>query len=1116
MSSFALRYPFFILMACMVIVVIGTVNLLGMPVDLFPEVKIPVVVVATFYSGMPPQQIEADITDTFERFFTLGSGIDHIESRSMTGVSLIKIYFQAGTDPNADVSSISNLAMADLRRLPPGTLPPVVLSFNAANLPVCLITLQGQGLSETKMKDIGQFEVRNQVASVAGASVPQPYGGRYRQIMVYVDPLKLEANGLSVSDVYKAINQSNLILPAGDVRIGPKDYNIYANSQVAKASDANDIPLKTSGNSSILVGDIGHAEDGGQLQYNIVRVNGQHSVYVPIFKQGGNSNTIKIVDGVRDRVKHLLDVPPQLKARVVFDQSIFVKLAVHNVIREGGLGLVLTGLMILLFLGNVRATVAVMLSIPISVLAAFLLLNVSGNTVNTMVLGGLALALSRLIDNSVVVLENIFRHMEMGEPVLVAAEQGGKEVDLAVLASTVTTSIVFFPVVLLAGVSKYLFSAMALAVVLALLASYLVAMTVVPLYCAKFISFHGEGEHDDADATASGTAIKAYDPAEIAQPLESPPQQGHLSPFQYVVQNFNAYYQRVQRKYDETILYCLDRPVAVVVGFTIFVVVSLALYPFVGVAFFPRTDPGQFVINIKAPAGTRLELTDQYCARIEQIIRQQVRPADLNMIVSNIGVYPDLSAIYTSNTAMDTAFIQVSLKEDHKIGSYTYMQRVREQVQRQIPEVQAFFQAGGLVNSIVNQGKPAPFDIRVSTQDFKDGNKIAQEIASRARQLHDVSDVLVPQDIDYPGLKLNIDRQRAAILGLTVKDVVDSVITALTSNGQVAPTYWIDPKSGNNYMLTVQYYESQIQSLKDFKEIPLRASSPPEGTPLPHASEVTPLEAVADVHYINTPTVIDHYKLRRVFDVYVMPTTEDLGHPDKELKKIVADMHPPHGTLISIAGSINDMHASFRSFGVGLILAIILVYLILMAQFASFSDPFVILLAVPPGAAGVLLTLLATHTSINIMSLMGVLMTTGIVVSNSILIVQFVAALRDEGKPLKIAVAQGCQVRLRPILMTALATVLGMIPMALGVEAGSEQYAPLARAILGGLLISTVVSIFLVPAAYYLIHRKEENEDGTPRNEKLKNDKPGNNKSGNDKPRGGAVDLHRPNQEAQA
>ena len=1081
MSSFAIRYPFFILMACLAIVVIGTVNLLSMPVDLFPAVKIPVVVVATFYSGMPPQQIEADITDTFERFFTLGSGIDHIESRSMTGVSLIKVYFHAGTDPNADVSNISNLAMADLRRLPPGTLPPVVLSFDASNLPVCLITVEGKGLNETQLKDYAQFEIRDQVASVKGASVPQPYGGTYRQVMVYVDPMKLEANGLSINDVYKAVNQSNLILPAGDVRIGPKDYNIYANSQVLKPSDANNIPLKTVGNSSVLVGDVGHAEDAGQLQYNIVRVNGERSVYLPIFKQGGDSNTITIVNGVRQRVKHLLDVPSQLKAQVVFDQSIFVKMAVDNVIREGGIGLLLTALMILLFLGNIRATVAVLLSIPLSTLAAFLLLNSLGGTINTMVLGGLALALSRLIDNSVVVLENIFRHMEMGEEPMVAAEQGGKEVQLAVLAATVSTSIVFFPVVLLTGVSKYLFTALALGVVLAMAASYIVAMTVVPLFCAYFITVEGhEGEESEHTPTNTDPAELAIDRREEAEALADK----DLSPFEFVVWRFNHFFHLLQSKYDQAILSCLERPVMVTIAFTAFVVLSLALYPFLNLAFFPRTDPGQFVIYMKAPPGTRLELTDLYCARVENIIRQVVPPSDLNMIVSNIGVYPDLSAIYTTNTAMDNAFIQVSLKKEHEVGSYVYMARVRRRLHREIPDVETYFQTGGLVDSVVNQGKPAPFDIRVSTTNLPAGYTLARRIATKLRGLHRVSDVLIPQDVDYPGLQLNVNRQKAAFLGLTEKNVVDGVITALTSNGMIAPSYWVDPKTGNNYMLTVQYYDSQIQRLKDFKEIPLRpdrptASVPPgsslrPGQMIPPHDNVIPLEAVASIKYINTPTVVDHYQLRPVFDVYVMPRTEDLGRVGKQIQKIVNGIHPPKGTLVTISGSINDMKDSFRSFAVGLLLSVVLVYLVLMAQFASFSDPFIILLAVPPGMSGVLLFLLVTGTSLNIMSLMGCLMMTGIVVSDSILIVDFIGIQRGAGKPLKVAIGEACRVRLRPIMMTTLATALGLIPMALGLEAGSEQYAPLARAILGGLTVSGVVTVFLVPTVYYLIHRNAE------------------------------------------
>ncbi len=1052
MSSFAIKYPFFVLMMCLFVIVVGVTTVASMPVDLFPEVNIPVVVVGTFYAGMPPQQIESDITNSYERFFTLGSGIDHIESRSLPGVSLIKIYFQPGTDGNAAVSNISNLAMANLRRLPPGTLPPVVLKFDAANLPVCLITLKGQGLNETQLKDLAQFTVRNQVANVPGASVPQPYGGRYRQIMVYVDPVKLEAHQMSVMDVVDSLNKSNLILPAGDVRIGMKDYNIYANSQVPVVDQLNDLPLKTVGNASVMVADIGQAKDGGQLQTNIVRVDGQHSVYIPVLKQGGNSNTISIVAGVKKAIANLLDIPSVLKTNVVFDQSTFVKIAVKNVINEGTIGLCLTALMILLFLGNVRATLAVLISIPISVLATFLGLDLGGSSINTMVLGGLALALSRLIDNSVVVLENIFRHMEMGESPVEAAENGGKEVQLAVLAATISTCIVFFPVLLLVGVSKYLFTALALAVVLALLASYVVAMTVVPLFCAKFITIDpGHVHHQDGTPEShSDSSVKKRSLSRV---------------FRLVVDKFNMVFRKMETWYEAKVAQSLEHAGMVVTIISVGVLLSFISYPLIGKAFFPRTDPGQFVVNVKVPAGTRIEVTDDYIAKMEQDIREVVAPDDLNMIVSNIGITPDLSAIYTSNSGMHTAFIQVSLKGEHKTGSYAYMQKVRAKLGVDFPDVATYFQAGGLVDSVVNQGKPAPVDIQIGGNNLKQAYQIAQETATKLKKLNSVSDVLIPQDLDYPGLELNINRERAGLLGITPKDVVDNVITALTSDSVISPSFWVDPKSGNSYMLTVQYPESQIKTLTDFRQIPLRS---------PGGAHTTPLQSLADIHQINTPTEVDHYQLRREFDIYVMPKREDLSQINKQVQDIVSQIPQANGLTVKVRGTVRDMEQSFSSFGIGLILAVVLVYLVLMAQFASFSNPFVILLAVPPALAGALVFLLVTGSTLNVMSLMGIVMTTGIAVSNSILIVEFTGTLRKDGRGLKEALIESCRVRLRPILMTSLATILGLIPMALALEAGSEQYAPLARAILGGLSVSVVVTLFLVPAAYLLIHRKEE------------------------------------------
>jgi multidrug efflux pump subunit AcrB len=1047
MPKFAIRYPFFILMISLIVMLIGVVNVTSMPVDLFPEIDMPVVVVATFYSGMPPKQIEADITDTFERFFTLGANIDHIESRSLTGVSLIKIYFRPGTDANSALSNISNLALADLRRLPPGTLPPVVLGMKASNQPICLITLKGKGLSETRLKDLAQFTVRNQIANVPGASVPQPYGGKYRQIQVFVDPLKLEAHNMSLMDVVRAVDSSNLILPAGDVRIGTRDFNIYANSQVPTPEEINSMPLKSEGNASVLVGDIGHAEDAGAIQTNIVRIDGQRSVYIPVLKQAGKSNTISIVNGMRKAIKHLVDIPDVLKTAVVFDQSKFVKGAIRNLLKEAIIGLVLTGIMILIFLGSARATVAALIAIPLAILSCLLVVSGMGGDINTMLLGGLALVLSRLIDNSVIVLENIFRFMEEGLPIAKAAEDGGTEVALPVLAATVTTSIVFFPVFLLSGVSKYLFTDLAYGVVFSIFASYIFSMTLVPLFCAKFIKPH-------------------VPLAEGKKP----------SLFQRLIDRFNKSFQAMLDRYETLAYWTVRRPgiaTAVMLGAT---VVILAIFaPLLGRAYFPRTDPGQFVINVKMPSGTRIEVSNDYIAKVEDVIRREVAPADLGMIVSNIGITPDLSSIYTSNSTMDTAFVQVSLKEGHTTGSYAYIQKVRTALNAQLPQLTTFFQAGGLIDSVMNQGLPAPIEIQLSTNNQRLAFNDAQSLARKLRRLSTVSDVYIPQDLNYPGLELDIDRERASLIGLTPKDIVDNVITAMTSDGVIAPSYWIDPKTGNNYMLTVQYSNRQIanMNMEEFEDIPLHGKG---------STGYTPLRSVAFIRQINTPTEVDHYQLRRVIDIYVQPKTEALNVVSSQVRNLMAGVPKAKGLILSMHGAVQSMNTAFERFGLGLILAVALVYLILMAQFTSFVDPFIILMAVPPGLAGVVVLLVLTGSTLNIMSLMGVIMMVGIVVSNSILIVEFAGILREEGMTYTNAVVQSCKIRLRPILMTSLATLLGMIPMALGLEAGSEQYAPLARAIIGGLAASVVVTVFLVPAVYLLVYGgRETREDPRPR-----------------------------------
>jgi len=1048
MSRFAIRNPYLIVVICLVIAVVGATSLVRMPIDMFPSMNIPVVVVATFYSGMPPEQIETDITSRFERFFLLGSGIEHVESRSLPGVSVIKVYFQPGTNPDSAVTTISNLAMAQLRRLPPGTLPPVVLKFDASSLPVCLVTFKGEGLNETALRDIAQFQVRNQLASVPGSSVPQPFGGRYRQIMVYADPFKLEAHQLSLMDVVRSLNSSNLILPAGDAQIGPLDYNIYTNSQLSTIADINNLPIKVEGQAPVRVGDIGTAKDAQQIQTNLVRVDGQKSVYLSVLKQGGDTNTIAVVDGIKSAVKKLLDVPSQLVSTVAFDQSLFVKTAIDTLLHEGGLGLLLTSVMILIFLGSMRATVAVFFSIPLSALATFIALSLGGSSVNSMVLGGLALAFSRLIDNSVVVLENIYRHLELGESPEVAAELGGREVALPVLAATLTTVVVFFPVTFLYGVSKFLFSALALAVALSLFASFAVALTVVPLFCARFIkapSHHGTPA------------------SEVDVTVDRPRRRWSFGDRFNVW--FNHRFESFLKVYDKCVGVVLRRPGSMLLMMGGACAASLAIFPLLGLSFFPRTDAAQFVINLKAPSGTRLSITENEVAKVENIIRQTVSKNDLGMIVSNLGATPDFSAIYTPNSAMHTAFVQVSLKEDHKIGSYDYMAEVKARIANELPELTAYFQSGGLVDAVLNLGLPAPIDVQVAGTNMAGDFTTARELSRKIRGIPGVADVYTPQDPDYPALQLDVDRMRASEMGLSQQEVVGNVITALTSNQMIAPSFWIDPKNGNDYMLTVQYPEGQVKSLNDLKSIPLRAS---------RNTNPTRLDMISKLTRIKSPTEVDHYQLRRTVDIYVRPLNEDLGKIASAIDQIVAQANVPKGIIVTLRGMVQGMRASFQSFALGLVLAVVLLYLILVAQFKSFVDPFIILLAVPPGVAGVLLTLWWTGTTLNVMSLMGVVMLVGIAVSNSILIVEFARQLRSEGMRVGEAVALSCRVRLRPVLMTSLATIIGLLPMALKLGAGSESYAPLARAILGGLSVSVVLTVFMVPPAYLLVHRRED------------------------------------------
>ena len=1036
MPGFALRNPYLIIVGALIVVLLGATALVEMPVDVFPDLKIPAVVVATFYSGMPPGEIEMDITTRFERFFTLANGVEHIESRSLPGVSMIKVYFHSNVDINAAASSLANLAMADLRHMPPGTLPPIVLPFDASSLPVTLVTVSGKGFGQTLLHDQAQYNIRNQLATVSGASVPPPFGGKYRQIMVYVNREALQSRGLTLMDVVHALNNANLIIPAGDAKIGPTDYFIYTNSMIDHPENINDVPIKVGpGQAPVYVRDIGHAEDSAQIQQNIVRVNGQHSVYLPILKQNP-ANTIQVVDGVKQLLPRIFGMPRGIRLQAIFDQSQYIRAAVASLEHEAVSGALLASLMILIFLGSFRSTFAIFLSIPLSILAGAFGLYFDNQTINIMTLGGFALAIGRLVDDSVVVLENINRHLAMGKAPRDAAREGAEEVALAVMASTITTIIVFFPVMFLAGVTKYLFSALALAVVLSMIASYVMAMTVIPIYCARFFT------------------------VESARAEEAGGKRGLFGAF-------DRGYERLARSYQKVLQRALNHKWVVIALIGALFAGTMALYPRLGTELFPATDGGQFIINIRAPLGSRIEITDALCARLEQVIREVIPPRDLSTIVANLGLASGFSSIYSPNAAPDSGFVMVSLKAHHRVPTAEYVKRVRAALAARVPELQTFFSSGSIIEAVLNFGLAAPIDVQLSGPDFQPLFETAQKMKAAIARMPQVADTFIHEEMGYPTINIKVDRVTAARLGLNQNDVVSNVITALTSNAMIAPSIWIDPVTGDDYFLTAQYAEQNIRSLDTLRDIPVRSS-----TDHTSRSDALMLRSVATLEHEAHPAEADHYNIERVIDVLVSPATQDAGGTQRAIQRVLRNIALPHDVSVVYRGSVSAMQASFASFGFGLIMAVALLYLVMVAQFRSFLDPFIIMFAVPMGLIGVVWMLLLTKTTLNIESFMGIIVMVGIVVSNSILLVDFANQRVGAGAPLRDAVVDAARTRMRPILMTALATLAGLTPIALVLEAGSETSAPLARAAIGGLAVSTVLTLVLVPAVYELFHSR--------------------------------------------
>ena len=1058
----SLRNPYAVVAISLIVVILGVVSYQKMEVDVFPEINLPVVAVATFYKGMGPSQMEGAITLRLEQLFLQASYVEHIESRSLPGVSLIKVYFHPSYDVNAAVAEITSLAYSTLRYLPPGVNPPVIIKFGAASLPIGVLTGSSDTASEKEVRDSAYYKVRPQMANIPGIFVAPSFGGTVRQVTVFLDRERMLARGLSAQEVVSAVNAQSLLLPAGNVKIGDFDYNVYTNSLIDVVNRMNEIPVKIVNGIPITLGDVGKAVDSTMIQGNVVRVNGKRAVYLPILKQAG-ANTIAVMDGVKEALPKLTGLSSDFVVKLLFDQSLYIRQAIHTLEEEGLIGGGLACLMVLLFLGSMRATLLIALAVPLSILGAFLMLYLAGQSVNVMTLGGLALVIGTLLDNNIVVLENVFRHLSMGKSVGQAAGDGTAEVALPMLVITMSILIVYLPIMFFTGIIRFLFVPLALAVAFTMLASYVASITVAPVTIHALIRGESHG-----------------------------------------MRWFNLIFNWFIDRYTGLLSWCLRHKTVVIaisfagLAFSLFSASQLAT------EFFPKVDAGQFILNVAAPEGTRVEKTEAIIGQIENVIREETPKGELEQIVSNIGLPHGWMVLFTPVNGPHQAFILVSLNKGHTISTSALIDRVRTRLASELPGLKLTFQSGGIISDVLNAGLPAPIDLKLTGRNLDDLARAAQTLRAAVASVPGTQDVQIRQGSEYPELFLTIDRQRAMYFGLTEQHIVKDLVTSLSSNMQLNPGYWVDPKSNNAYFVVTQYPEQTLVRFDDFLNMPLVGSkndlpgitsavgSQDRGSalalqqtpftdrnPLPQpgrkgTSPPVVLRDVADVSRQAGPETVDHYNLQRSIDVLVGVKGNDLGRVAKQVRKALADVALPEDVTLLIKGEADSMNAALSGFAGALPLAIFLVYLVIVGLFRSFIDPLVILGAVPLGFIGVIWMLLLTHTSVNVESLIGSLMMIGIVVSNSVLLVDFANRRLRDGLGLYEALIDAGRLRIRPILMTALATMLGLTPMALGLGEGSEMNAPLARSVIGGLLVGTPMTLLVIPVLHALARRKHQ------------------------------------------
>jgi multidrug efflux pump subunit AcrB len=1082
----ALRRPYTFVVMAVLIAILGTASIISMPVDIFPYIDIPVVSVVWTYGGLSPEEMEKRIVTIFERSMTTSvNDIEHIESQSYHGVSVTRIYFQPNAKVEVALSQVTAIAQTLLRIFPPGTQPPNIVKYDASAVPVLQLGLESPAMSEQELFDYGQNFIRTQLATIQGASVPLPFGGKFRSVVVDLDPEQLFAKGLSPADVSAALGNQNLILPAGTAKIGERDYQIKLNSSPRVLDEMNNLPVKIVNGATVYLRDVAQVHDGYNVQTSIVRTNGSRSALITVMRNG-KASTLDVVNRVKEYLPRILaGLPDTLKVRQLMDQSVFVRAAIGGVVKEAIMAAVLTGLMILVFLGSWRSTIIVCISIPLSILVSLTIMHLLGQTINVMTLGGLALAVGILVDDATVEIENTHRNMAMRKPLVRAVLDGAQQIATPAFVATLSICIVFVPVLLLTGAARYLFTPLAMAVVFAMMASYFLSRTLIPTMVHYMlrpeVKLYARGEHGES-AGGEGVIWRVH----------------------YV---FNRRFELMRASYTSLLHWCLDHRAPVMIGFAVFVAGSLSLVFLIGRDFFPTVDSGQMRLHARAPAGTRLEQTEVYFSRIQDEIRQVIPPREIETIVENIGI-PNggFNLAFGDNPTLGVSDgdILISLKKDDHGSTAEYTDKLRKRLNEKFPDVVFFFEAANITNQILNFGLPAPIDVQVLGRNIADNYAIAQEIKRQVERIPGAADVHLHQVVDYPEIRVNVDRSKAGQVGLTQRDVSTSLLISLSGSSQIAPTQWLDYRSGVSYFVTMQTPQRKIDSLEALMRTPIGAlqsgfntntptslagaanggnafvgagpsqQSVAYGNPGAASGGPQMLSNLAGVTRGVAPAIINHYNVQPVYDVYANVDRRDLGAVGSEVHKIVEKMKQklPAGTTLQVRGQIATMMESFYRLGLGMVFAVVLVYLLMAVNFQSWLDPFIILMALPGAMAGIVWMLFLTQTTFSVPSLMGAIMCVGVATANSILVVVFANDQREEGMDARSAALSAGHTRIRPVIMTAGAMVIGMLPMALGFGEGGEQNAPLGRAVIGGLILATVTTLFIVPLVYSVLRTK--------------------------------------------